>query len=315
MAIKKRTAELTVRHLQAQLPGLLVFECVARHMNFARAAADLMVTPTAVSKSIRQLEEQLGVRLFNRNTRSVALTESGQILLTHFKPALEQLKFSLTSVVAGADRPSGLLRITSSYMAYTCLIEPHVQTFLAQYPEIKLEISLDNSLVDIIEKGFDAGIRLGETIQRDMIAAPLGSIQTLVAVASPNYLEKRGTPEHPQELLQHNCIQQRLSTQSRFLEWTFQIDSKPIVIDVAGPLVVNEMRASASAAKNDIGIAYVFEQFVQDDIQSGTLKILLEQYSLECGSFYLYYPSNRQMPLKLRVFIDYMRSMNSLLLA
>ena len=301
-------SDLTTKDLQVQLPGLLVFECVARRMNFARAAEDLQVTPTAVSKSIKQLETQMSTRLFNRNTRSVALTEAGQKLLTHLKPALEQIKFSLDAATSDTEKPAGLLRITSSYVAYATLIEPHLDKFLVRYPDIKFELSLDNNLVDIIEKGLDAGIRLCDAVQRDMVSAPLGPIQSLVAVASPRYLKKFGTPAVPQELLGHNCVRQRLSGNRPFLEWSFQVGKRPIVIDVSGQLIVDEMRLAATAARNGIGIAYVFRQFVQPEIQAGELTVVLDKFGPQSGSFHFYYPSRRQMPGKLRVFIDYIRA-------
>jgi DNA-binding transcriptional LysR family regulator len=303
--------DLAVRGLQAQLPGLLTFQCVAYHLNFARAAEELAVTPTAVSKSIKQLEQQMGVRLFNRNTRSVALTEAGHKLMINLKPALETMKFALESIADDTQRPAGILRFNCPYVAYAILIEPHVQSFLAKHPEITLELSLDNALADIVASGFDAGIRLGHAVQRDMIVARLGSPQTQVAVASPRYLEKHGVPVQPQDLLKHQCIRQRFATQTRFLEWTFQVDGRPIVIDVNGQLVVDEMRLASAAAGNGAGIAYVFRQFVEDDLACGKLQVVLEPFSIDRGVFHIYYPSNRQMPGKLRVFIDHIRAANS----
>ena len=308
--VKGGLNDLTTRELRLKLPGLLIFECVAKHMNFARAADDLKVTPTAVSKSIKQLEAQMDVLLFNRNTRSVALTEAGKMLLTNLKPALEQIRFSLEAITLDAEKPAGLLRINSSYVAYATLIEPNLHKFLVKYPELTFEVSLDNSLANIIETGFDAGIRLGDAIQQDMISAPLGPIQTLVAVASPKYLKKYDTPAHPQDLLQHNCIRQRLSSHRPFLDWNFRINSRLVEIDVSGQMVVDEMRLAAVAAKNDMGVAYVFRQFVQREVELGELQIVLEKFGVQRGSFHIYYPNRRQMPGKLRVFIDHIRASN-----
>ena len=302
--------DLTVRDLQARVPGLLIFQCVAQHLNFARAAGDLKVTPTAVSKSIKNLEAQMGVRLFNRNTRSTALTESGRKLLTNLQPALDQIRYSLESATSDTEHPAGLLRINSAFVPYATLVEPHLPSFLAKYPEIKFEVSLDSNLVDIIESGFDAGIRLGHAVQRDMVIARLGPVQSLVAVASPDYLEKHGRPSHPQDLLNHRCIRQRFASQTRFFEWTFNVNGKPVVIDVDGQMVVDEMRLAASAAVKGIGIAYVFRQFVEADIKSGALNVVLEKNSQPRGMFHIYYPSSRQMPGKLRVFIDHIRAAN-----
>lgn len=303
-------SDLTIRDMQARLSGLLIFECVARHKNFARAADDFMVTPTAISKSIKQLEEQMGVRLFNRTTRSTALTEAGQMVYDTLKPALAQIKLSLESVSDTTDSPAGLLRLNSSYVAYATLIEPHLASFLAKYPDITFEVSLDNSLADIVGRGFDAGIRLGHALQKDMVSVRLGPIQTLVAVASPDYIAEHGKPTQPSDLLTHRCIRQRFASGAKFLEWEFLIAGKPVVIDVKGPMVVDEMRLAANAARNGIGIAYVFQQFVAADIASGNLVVLIKKYNPPRDMFHIYYPSGRQLPGKLRVFIDHIRAAN-----
>jgi DNA-binding transcriptional LysR family regulator len=310
MSKDNSSSDLTLRGLQAQFPGLLTFRCVANHLNFARAAEDLGVTPTAVSKAIRQLEAQMGLRLFNRNTRSVALTEAGQKLISQLEPALEKVKLALESATSDTERPAGVLRLNSPYPAYAILIEPYLQGFLEKHPEIIVEVSLDNTLADIVAGGFDAGIRLGHAIQRDMIAARLGTAQMLVAVASSDYLERHGAPSRPQDLLEHQCIRQRFASQSRFLEWTFKVDGKPAVIDVRGQLVVDEMRLAAGAARKGAGIAYVFRQLIEEDIASGRLVVLLEKYCVDRGVFHIYYPSGRQLPGKLRVFIDHIRQAN-----
>jgi DNA-binding transcriptional LysR family regulator len=302
--------DMTMRALQARLPGLLVFHCVAHHLNFARAADDLMVTPTAVSKAIKQLEEQLGVRLFNRNTRSTALTEAGSKLAAGLEPALRDVAQAIESATGDSQQPAGLLRINSAFVPYTTLIEPHLPGFLARYPGIRFEVSLDSSLADIVGGGFDAGIRLGHAVQRDMVAAPLGPTQSLIAVASPGYLALRGRPMHPRELLGHRCIRQRFASQTKFFEWTFQVQGKAVVVDIEGQMVVDEMRLAVAAAVKGIGIAYVFRQFVEAELRAGTLDVLLEKFSQPRGMFHIYYPSTRQMPGKLRAFIDYLRSEN-----
>ncbi|MGN6480855.1 LysR substrate-binding domain-containing protein [Luteibacter sp.] len=310
MADSDALGDMSLRELQARLPGLLVFQSVAQHLNFARAADDLRVTPTAVSKAIKQLEAQMGIRLFNRNTRSTSLTEAGQRLYSNLRPALKQVSYSLESAASDTEHPSGLLRINTSFVAYATLIEPHLADFLASHPDIRFELSLDSTLVDIVESGFDAGIRLGHALQRDMIAAPLGPPQAMVAVASPDYTAANGRPSHPRDLLAHRCIRQRFSSHTRFFEWTFHVDGKPVVIDVDGPMVVDEMRVATTAAVNGIGIAYVFRRFVDSHIATGALEVVLERYSQPRVSFHVYYPSTRQMPGKLRAFIDYIRAAN-----
>src|SRR5262245_17281665 len=200
------------------LPALVAFECVARHLSFARAAEELAVTTTAISKTIKQLEAQLDVRLFNRTTRSVALTEAGAKLVGTLAPALAQIRDSVQQVGDFSERPHGLLRINTAYVAYAVLIQPRLASFGERYPEITLDITIDNNLSDIVAGGFDAGIRLGYALQRDVIAVPLGSTQQLTVVGSPRYFERRGTPRKPHDLLEHDCIRHRLN-RARFFEF------------------------------------------------------------------------------------------------
>ncbi|NWC27258.1 LysR family transcriptional regulator [Pseudomonas tolaasii] len=292
------------------LPALVAFECVARHMNFARAAAELKVTPTAMSKTIKQLEAQLGVRLFNRTTRSVALTESGNQLLDTLAPALEQIRFSVQQVHDTATRPYGELKINSSYVAYASLIEPHVPAFLALYPDITLDISLDNGLSDIIGEGFDAGVRLGQALQRDMIAVPLGTSQPMVVVGTPQYLAQSAPLNTPEDLLKHECIRQRLSRRGPFMDWSFRIGKANVEIEVKGRLVLDEMRTTLSAAQLGCGLAMVFRPFAAKEIASGQLVALLEKYAAPAETFHLYYANRAQMPGKLRAFIDFFQARN-----
>jgi len=287
------------------LPQLVAFEVVARHLNFARAAAELEVTPTAMSKTIKQLEEQLAVRLFNRTTRSVALTESGARLFASLVPALAQIRSSIEQASVAATKPAGQLKLNTSYVAYAALIEPHLETFLARYPEISLDVTIDNGLSDIVGGGFDAGIRLGHALQRDMIAVPLGPLQQLVVVGSPKYLAARGTPKTPKDLLDHECIRQRLGP-GRFLDWTFATTA----IDVRGRLVFNEMHSVLSAAREGCGLAYVFRQFAAAALRSKQVVPVLERHAKVREAFHVYYPSRAQMPGKLRAFIELVRAAN-----
>jgi DNA-binding transcriptional LysR family regulator len=292
------------------LPSLIGFESVARHLNFARAAAELGVTPTAISRSIRQLEAQLGVRLFNRTTRSVSLTESGAQLHDSFAPALEQIRRSVQAVGITAGEPYGRLRINTSYVAYAVLIEPHLPAFLARYPDISVELTMDNSLADIVAGGYDAGIRLGEALQRDMIALPLGPMRRMVVVGSPAYLAARGEPQRPEDLLAHECIGQRLSSRGRLMDWEFRIRQKWVTTDVQGRLVFDEMRAVLGAALRGCGLAYVFEAFAAEELAAGHLRNVLDRWLPADEAFHLYYPSKLMMPGKLRAFIEFFRAAN-----
>jgi DNA-binding transcriptional LysR family regulator len=290
------------------LPGLLAFESVARHLNFARAAAEHAVTPTAMSKTVKTLEVQLGIRLFNRTTRSVALTEAGAKLLATLAPALSQIRQSIEAVGESSARPHGALRINTSYVAYAALIEPYVNGFLKRYPDIDLDVVIDNALNDIVSGGFDAGIRLGHAVQRDMIALPIGPLQKLVVVGSPKYLARRGRPKTPRELLAHDCVRQRIGDRGRFLEWEFVSGTKPVRIDVQGRLIVNEMRCALTAALEGNGLAYVFRQFAAAELASGELLTVLDRHCPPGESFHLYYPNRAQMPGKLRAFIEFVRA-------
>jgi DNA-binding transcriptional LysR family regulator len=290
------------------LAGLLAFESVASHLNFARAASELRVTPTAVSRTIKLLEAQLKTRLFNRTTRSVALTEAGAQLLASITPALEQIRSSIAQAGLASDEPMGILRINVSYVAYRILLEPHLDGFLQRYPHVNVEISLDNRLTDVVREGFDAGVRLGHAVQRDMIAVLLGPAQRRTVVASPSYLARHGAPATPEALLEHNCIRQRFPANERMYEWRFQHGSKQVLIDVQGRMMYDEMPAVLEAAVNGLGIAYVFEDFAREALDRGAVAPLLEKYRLPGESFYIYYPNRAHMPAKLRAFIDHMQA-------
>ena len=304
----KKTANLEAGPASIHLPSLLAFECVARHLNFARAATELQVTPTAISKTVKQLEAQLGVRLFHRTTRSVALSEPGSQLLSTLAPALEQIRHSLTRVSDAFTQPFGTLRLNASFVAHSTLIEPYLADFLEQYPSINVEVSLDNRLSDIVAAGFDAGIRLGHALHQDMVAVPIGPVQRRLVVASPTYLANHPMPQKPQDLLQHPCIRQRLSTAERFFDWVFHIDNRPITVNVAGRLVFDEMRSVMGAARQGCGFAYVFEQFAAPAIEAGELVPVLQAYSPPSESFYLYYPTRTMTLGKLRAFIEFLRA-------
>ena len=289
------------------LPALASFECVARHLSFVRAADELDVTTTAISKTIKRLEAQLDARLFNRTTRSVALTEVGTKLLGTLAPALAQIRDSVQQAGDFSQRPHGLLRINTGYVPYAALIEPRLAAFGERYPEITLDISIDNNLVDIVSGGFDAGIRLGHALQRDVIAVPLGPMQQLTVVGSPRYFKRRGTPRTPHELLEHDCIRHRLN-RARFFEWEFRIGGKDVTIDVCGRLVLDEMRAVLGAACQGSGLGLVFRQFAAAEIASGAVVPILEQFLPPDPPFHLYYANRTHTPGKLRAFIEFMKA-------
>lgn len=289
------------------LSAVVTFECVARHLRFARAATELRVTPTAVSKTIAQLEDHLGVRLFNRTTRSVSLTEAGARLLETSAPALAALKRGFEDARSTGDVPSGALKINLSYVAYSTLFEPHLAHFLETYPKVAPEFSIDSAPSDIVERGFDFGVRPGRAVQQDMIAVPLGPVQKLVVVGSPSYLQRTGRPRKVADLLEHNCIRQRISTGGRFLEWTLRAGKERATPAIKGQLIFDDMRSALGACRAGAGLAYVFEQFAAPAIEAGELERVLPSWALVREAFYLYYPSRSRLPPKMRVFVDWFR--------
>lgn len=292
------------------LAAMVTFECVARHLRFARAAAELRVTPTAVSKTVAQLEAQLGVRLFNRTTRSVSLTEAGARLFAAAAPALASLQRGCEEARTTFDSPAGALRISLSYVAYTMLFEPHLAGFLAAYPRVAPELSIDSAPSDIVGRGFDAGVRPGRAVQEDMIAVAVGPVQRLVVVGSPGYLSRAGRPQQPKDLLDHACIRQRLSVGGPLFEWTLRAGKERLTLDVKGPLVLDDMRAVLGAAREGCGLAYLFEQLAARDLEEGTLARVLPSHALVREAFFFYYPSRQHLPPKLRVFVDWFRDKN-----
>jgi DNA-binding transcriptional LysR family regulator len=292
------------------LPALATFECVGRHLHFARAAAELRVTPTAVSKAVAQLEAALGARLLHRTTRSVSLTDAGRQLMAATGPALTALARGIEDVRSTRDVAAGAVRVSTSYVAYTTLFEPHLRGFLAAQPRVSTEFSIDSAPSDIIERGFDFAVRPGRAVKRDMVAVALGPVQKLIVVAAPGYLAQAGRPRQLLDLLAHACIRQRVHREGPLLEWTLRRGKERRTLDVTGPLILDDMRSVLGSTRAGNGLGYVFEQFAARDLASGTLVRVLPEYELVREAFYLCYPSRAQLPLKLRVFIDWFREKN-----
>lgn len=298
-----------VQNRDLPLNALVGFEAAARHLRFSKAAAELHITPTAMSKLINQLEASLDVRLFNRTTRSVALTEAGQRLAATIAPALQQLRTGVDEAGAAPTEAAGTLRINTSYVAWKMLLEPHVRAFFREHPKVKLDVSLENVAVDVVERGFDAGIRPGRGLQADMVGVQLSPPQRLLVVGAPGYLARNGRPKTIDALLTHDCVRQRLGAE-RWLEWTLLDGRKRVTTAVQGRLIVDEMRSALSLAAEGNGLAYVFDSFARTELTSGAVEAVLEKHALPREPFFLYYPSRRQVPPKLRAFIDFFRSRN-----
>jgi DNA-binding transcriptional LysR family regulator len=288
-----------------QLDGLLAFWKVAQHRGFTAAAAALEVSPSALSQAIRQLEARLGVRLLNRTTRSVSLTEAGEAYLSRLGPALNEVQEAGEQLHALQGRPSGVLRINAARISVAMTLQPLLTGFLAAHPDVQSDISNDEGYVDIVQKGFDAGIRLGESVQKDMVAVPLGGPVAVAVVGSPDYFSRHPVPKHPAELVDHNCVRFRFSGSGAIHKWEFMVDDRIVEYEIGGSLTISDSLFSTEAALEGIGLAYTFEQLSLPYIRSKRLKRVLAGYSPTFPGFYLYYPSRLQQPSKLKAFVDY----------
>ncbi len=290
-----------------QLPALLAFARIAELGGFTRAARELGVSPSALSQTIRALEARIGVRLLNRTTRRVGLTEAGAALLARVEPALLDIDAAVDDARQQRARPAGTLRITLPQAMVSALLEPHLSEFLLAYPEVRLDIVVDSSLTDLVASGLDAGIRLGEKMQLDMVALPLGGPQRSVVVGSPAYFARHGTPTHPRELQAHNCLRSRFSSAGNAYRWEFCERGRWFEIGVEGNLISNDTSLTLRAALAGIGLAHTMAPWTQAHLDNGTLVSVLDDYLPPYDGFYLYYPSRAQLAPKLRVFADFLR--------
>jgi DNA-binding transcriptional LysR family regulator len=283
------------------------FVATAEHASFAKAAVQLGVSRSALSETIRGLEEKLGVRLLNRTTRSVAPTEVGERLLAELRPALDGFDAALESINVFRDKPAGHLRITVPRPAAKTIIEPILSRFLFAYPAISLEIVADSALIDIVRDRFDAGIRPGHRVERDMIAVRVGEDARPTIVASPAYLRSYSNPKMPADLSQHNCIRQRFAS-GAIPHWFFEKKGKRLEVAVKGSLIVSESDLAIRAALDGVGIARAPITSVEALIGKKRLIPLLQDWAPRSVGFYLYYPSRRQIPAALRAFVDFLKA-------
>ncbi|GLQ88984.1 LysR family transcriptional regulator [Dyella flagellata] len=292
--------------------ALRAFRAIAEYGSFTRAAAALDVTPSALSQTMQQLEHQLGTRLLQRTTRRVGLSEAGREMLQRITPALNELDLALDAIRQHGDRPRGSLRLTVPAVAAQNVIEPLLGEFMARWPDVQLDIRVENNLTDLVAEGLDAGIRLGERLQRDMVAVPIGGPLRSLVVGSPAYFERRGYPKEPKDLQRHNCIKHRLDSSGAIYRWEFAHRSGPqkgrwYEIAVDGSLTVNDVPLALRAAEDGIGLACVLDISARAALDAGRLESVLDPWLPPFDGFYLYYPSRFQVPPKLRVFIDFIR--------
>ncbi|TPK87472.1 LysR family transcriptional regulator [Mesorhizobium sp. B2-4-12] len=294
----------TVR--QGALDGVEAFLSVARHRNFRKAAAELKVTPSAMSQAIRTLEARIGAALFIRTTRSVGLTEAGERFLSRAGPAFEELVAASEVARDLGQRPTGLLRLSVPPSIVPVLLEPLIASFCQAYPEIELEIVAGGELVDLAAEGFDAGIRPGQFIASDMIAVRLTPPLPFAVVGSPDYLRQRKVPEQIEDLRAHACLRMRRSNGS-IAPWPFLDGNKPVEVIVSGPLIAHDYPTLLGAALKGAGLAQVPAPLAKLAIADGRLQEVLKPFAANSSGVFLYYPAKRQMLPKLRAFIDHVR--------
>lgn len=290
-------------------PGdLAVFLAIARRRSFRRAALDLGVTPSALSHALRALEERVGVRLVNRTTRSVALTEAGQLLSDRIEPAFRDIEGALDALAEFRGAPMGSLRLNAADTAARLVLMPLVAGFLEAHRAVNLEIVAQGAMVDVVAEGFDAGVRFGETIAADMIAVPIGPRrQRYVAAAAPAYLKAHGRPRHPKDLLGHACIRHRFSS-GAMPPWEFERGGKVLRIAPRGPLVASAAEFEIEAACAGLGVIYTFEEFLAPALRARRLVPILEEWWQGFSGPYLYYAGRRLMPAPLRAFVDFIKA-------
>jgi DNA-binding transcriptional LysR family regulator len=286
---------------------LSTFLTIAQHGSFRRAADVIGCTPSALSHAMRALEERLDLRLINRTTRSVALTEAGAQLYARISPAFRDISDALDDLNNFRVTPTGNLRINAARPSAQIVLLPLVTQFLTMHPKIKIELVIENALVDTVSEGFDAGVRLGETVAKDMIAIPIGRRQRTAIIASPAFFKRFPKPLRPEQLRELPCIRLRFGT-GRLYAWEFERGGIELTVEVDGPLTLSDQDLMVEAAVDGVGVAFAFESQAQPLLDQGRLLRVLEDWCPYYSGFYFYYPSRRQLPAPLRVFVDFIKS-------
>lgn len=300
-----------MRISRSDLADFAYFMVIARKRSFRKAAAELGLTPSALSHAITALEERRGVRLLNRTTRSVTLTAAGEELFAMVGAPLEKIAEAAENLNRFRDQPAGRVRINVLEDAATLLLGPVMPTFVDRYPEVQIDVSVTNRLVDVIAGGFDAGIRYGGTVPEDMVAQRLSPEIQWIAAASPAYLDRYGEPSHPYDLLQHRCIGIRLGNDQMY-RWEFERGDEEISIATPGPVTLDESHATVQFALAGVGILYGAEPVLRPYLDDGRLRQILEEWASPGAGFHIYYSSRRQVPTALRLLIDLIRELHPL---
>jgi DNA-binding transcriptional LysR family regulator len=292
---------------RADFVDLIAFVAIADNLSFRAAAARLGVTPSALSHTMRHLEERLGVRLLNRTTRSVSLTDAGLRLLDRLRPAVEEISRALNDLKSEQGHPFGRLRLYVSHFAGVAVIAPIWARFLSTFPDVQLEVHTDEALLDIVAKGFDAGIGPKFQAAADMIAVRVTGPMKAAVVGAPTYFARRGLPRTPDDLAPHSCVQYRLAGDGAVFDWAFERDGKSRRVSVDGRIIVNDPDLAIRAAVDGLGIAYTVEAQADPFLRTGQLMRVLEDWSPSFEGLFLYYPGHRQVPVALRALIDMLR--------
>ncbi|MFN3278990.1 MAG: LysR family transcriptional regulator [Paracoccus hibiscisoli] len=289
------------------LNDLAAFATIARTRSFTAAAAELGVSPSALSHAMRGLEERLGLGLLARTTRSVAPTEAGVALLERLAPALAQIDAGVEALSDWRDAPAGTVRLTTFHWVASTLLSRRLPGFLTRHPGITVEVSVDDGLRDIVAMGLDAGIRLGESVERDMIAVRIGPPLRTVVVATPAYWAAHGRPAHPRDLLHHACIGYRNLGSGTLMPWEFEKDGRALRLQVRGPLICNSSDLALAAVREGCGVGWTMEEDVTQDIATGQLEQVLGDWSQPYPGAFLFHPSRRQVPAALQALIAYLK--------
>jgi DNA-binding transcriptional LysR family regulator len=296
---------------RSDFADLTYFLEIAKHRNFRRAGVDLGVSASALSHALRGLEERLGVRLLNRTSRSVTLTAAGEALQAAIAAPFEDIGLALDIVNRFRDAPMGRVRLSVPTEAADFLIAPMIATFLERYPDVEIEISVSNHMIDVINSGYDAGIRYGGTVPEDMVAQRLSADIRWLVVAAPSYLERYGAPLHPNDLMAHRCVRIRIGDESLY-RWEFERGEEKLEVSVPGALIIDQGQVGLAAVRDGAALMYVAEPMVRQALDEGALQTVLDDWATSGPGFHIYYSSRRQVPAALRLFIDLIRELRPL---
>lgn len=287
--------------------ALATFATVARERSFTRAAAKLGISQSALSQQVQNLEERLGVRLLTRTTRSVAPTEAGDRLLTTISPRFEEITLAIADLQALRDRPAGTIRLTAGEHPAVSILQPALAGFLPDFPDIKVELIVDYGLADIVAQGFDAGVRLGEQLEKDMVAVRIGPEMRMAVVASPAYFARRSIPQTAEDLASHNCINSRLPTYGTIFQWGLEKDGHQVKLRRDGQLVLNTLGLRIAAALDGLGVAYLPEDQILAHVAAGRLVRVLEDWCQPFPGYHLYYPSRKHPSAAFSLLLERLR--------